>query len=149
MFPVECVARGYLTGSGWKEYKASGTVCGIPLPAGLLFRCAMPALLLGYALVAAALRGASADVWLLALLTTAGYLAQRLGLQRLPALLGLALAPTLESDLQRTLQAAGGDWGVFLSRPWSASLLMAGALLFVVALLRPVRPSKELHLAED
>ncbi len=35
MFPVECVARGYLTGSGWKEYRVSGTVCGIPLPAGL------------------------------------------------------------------------------------------------------------------
>ncbi len=35
MFPVECVARGYLSGSGWKEYKASGTVCGIKLPVGL------------------------------------------------------------------------------------------------------------------
>jgi phosphoribosylaminoimidazole-succinocarboxamide synthase len=35
MFPVECVARGYLAGSGWKEYKASRTVCGIPLPEGL------------------------------------------------------------------------------------------------------------------
>jgi phosphoribosylaminoimidazole-succinocarboxamide synthase len=35
MFPVECVARGYLSGSGWKEYKASGTVCGIKLPTGL------------------------------------------------------------------------------------------------------------------
>ena len=35
MFPVECVARGYLSGSGWKEYKASGTVCGITLPTGL------------------------------------------------------------------------------------------------------------------
>jgi len=35
MFPVECVARGYLAGSGWKEYKASGTVCGIKLPGGL------------------------------------------------------------------------------------------------------------------
>ena len=35
MFPVECVARGYLSGSGWKEYKASGKVCGIQLPAGL------------------------------------------------------------------------------------------------------------------
>src|SRR5450432_182614 len=35
MFPVECVARGYLSGSGWKEYQASGSVCGIPLPAGL------------------------------------------------------------------------------------------------------------------
>ena len=35
MFPVECVARGYLSGSGWKEYKASGSVCGIQLPPGL------------------------------------------------------------------------------------------------------------------
>ncbi len=35
MIEVECVARGYLAGSGWKEYAESGTVCGIPLPAGL------------------------------------------------------------------------------------------------------------------
>ena len=35
MFPVECVARGYLAGSGWKDYRASGSVCGIPLPSGL------------------------------------------------------------------------------------------------------------------
>lgn len=35
MFPVECVVRGYLAGSGWKEYKTAGTVCGIALPAGL------------------------------------------------------------------------------------------------------------------
>ncbi|MDO4574413.1 MAG: phosphoribosylaminoimidazolesuccinocarboxamide synthase [Planctomycetia bacterium] len=34
--PIECVVRGYLTGSGWKEYQQSGTVCGIQLPAGLL-----------------------------------------------------------------------------------------------------------------
>lgn len=33
--PIECVARGYLAGSGWKEYKQSRTVCGIPLPEGL------------------------------------------------------------------------------------------------------------------
>lgn len=35
MQPIECVVRGYLTGSGWAEYRASQTVCGIPLPAGL------------------------------------------------------------------------------------------------------------------
>ncbi len=33
--PIECVVRGYLSGSGWKEYKQSQSVCGIPLPAGL------------------------------------------------------------------------------------------------------------------
>ena len=35
MFPLECVVRGYLAGTGWAEYQQSGTVCGIPLPAGL------------------------------------------------------------------------------------------------------------------
>ena len=35
MIEIECVARGYLSGSGWKEYQANGSVCGIPLPAGL------------------------------------------------------------------------------------------------------------------
>jgi phosphoribosylaminoimidazole-succinocarboxamide synthase len=35
MFPVECVVRGYLSGSGWKDYKATGAVCGIQLPKGL------------------------------------------------------------------------------------------------------------------
>ena len=35
MFPIECVARGYISGSGWKEYKQHGTICGIPLPQGL------------------------------------------------------------------------------------------------------------------
>jgi phosphoribosylaminoimidazole-succinocarboxamide synthase len=35
MFPVECVARGYLSGSGWKDYQATGAVCGIALPGGL------------------------------------------------------------------------------------------------------------------
>ena len=35
MYPVECVVRGYITGSGWKEYKQTQSVCGIELPAGL------------------------------------------------------------------------------------------------------------------
>lgn len=36
MYPVECVVRGYLSGSGWREYKESGAVCGIELPRGLV-----------------------------------------------------------------------------------------------------------------
>src|SRR3954463_2222591 len=35
MFPVECVVRGYITGSGWKDYQSTGAVCGIELPGGL------------------------------------------------------------------------------------------------------------------
>ena len=43
MFPVECVARGYLAGSGLVEYVASGEVCGVPLPAGLVDGSRLPA----------------------------------------------------------------------------------------------------------
>jgi phosphoribosylaminoimidazole-succinocarboxamide synthase len=42
MYPVECVARGYLAGSGLAEYLAAGTVCGVPLPAGLVDGSALP-----------------------------------------------------------------------------------------------------------
>jgi phosphoribosylaminoimidazole-succinocarboxamide synthase len=40
--PVECVARGYLAGSGWKDYQATGGVCGIPLPPGLVESSRLP-----------------------------------------------------------------------------------------------------------
>jgi phosphoribosylaminoimidazole-succinocarboxamide synthase len=42
MYPIECVVRGYLSGSGWKEYQATGSVCGISLPAGLEFGDQLP-----------------------------------------------------------------------------------------------------------
>lgn len=42
MVPVECVARGYLTGSGWAEYQRTRTVCGIPLPDGLVDGAKLP-----------------------------------------------------------------------------------------------------------
>ncbi len=43
VLPIECVVRGYLAGSGWKEYRAGGTVCGIELPAGLRESDKLPA----------------------------------------------------------------------------------------------------------
>ena len=42
MFDIECVARGYLSGSGWKEYKQTRAVCGVPLPAGLTESAKLP-----------------------------------------------------------------------------------------------------------
>lgn len=42
IFPIECVARGYLTGSGWSEYKTNSRVCGIDLPEGLLDGSQLP-----------------------------------------------------------------------------------------------------------
>ena len=42
MFPIECVVRGYISGSGWKEYQADGKICGIQLPEGLTFGAKLP-----------------------------------------------------------------------------------------------------------
>jgi phosphoribosylaminoimidazole-succinocarboxamide synthase len=42
MIQLECVARGYLSGSGWKEYKSTGTVCGVALPKGLVESSRLP-----------------------------------------------------------------------------------------------------------
>jgi phosphoribosylaminoimidazole-succinocarboxamide synthase len=42
MEPIECVARGYVSGSGWKDYQKTGAICGIPLPAGLLESAKLP-----------------------------------------------------------------------------------------------------------
>jgi phosphoribosylaminoimidazole-succinocarboxamide synthase len=42
VYPVECVVRGYLAGSGWKDYRASGTVCGVELPMGLIESSKLP-----------------------------------------------------------------------------------------------------------
>ncbi len=42
MIPIECVARGYLAGSGWREYRTEGTVCGVPLPGGLAESAELP-----------------------------------------------------------------------------------------------------------
>lgn len=42
MFPVECVVRGYISGSGWQEYQTTGEICGIKLPEGLTFGGKLP-----------------------------------------------------------------------------------------------------------
>ena len=42
MFPIECVVRGYISGSGWKEYQATGEICGVKLPKGLTFGAKLP-----------------------------------------------------------------------------------------------------------
>ena len=42
MFPIECVVRGYISGSGWKEYQETGEICGVELPEGLTFGGKLP-----------------------------------------------------------------------------------------------------------
>ena len=73
MFPVECVARGYLSGSGWKEYKASGTVCGIKLPQGLKESDELPEPIFTPAILALLTPCSSCDWFVIALTSAANY----------------------------------------------------------------------------
>ncbi len=58
--PIECVVRGYLSGSGWAEYKERGEICGIPLPKGLRESDKLPEPIF----TPASLRNQNAEIWL-------------------------------------------------------------------------------------
>ena len=63
MVPIECVARGYLSGSGWKEYKTGGTVCGISLPAGLRQADPLPRMRGSFGVNSLGVKDLSGNVW--------------------------------------------------------------------------------------
>jgi len=83
VFPVECVVRGYLAGSGWKDYQRTGTVCGLPLPPGLRQAARLPDVLFTPATKAASGHDESIDF---------ATLARRVGEGTAAALRQLALA---------------------------------------------------------
>jgi len=91
IFPVECVVRGYLAGSGWREYRTSGTVCGLALPAGIAQCAALPAPL--FTPATKALTGHDENI----------------SLERVQELIGTAAAQTLR-DRSLALYAKAADY---------------------------------------
>jgi TctA family transporter len=71
------------------------------------------------------------DVWMVAIFGVFGYLFIKLGCEPAPLLLGFILGPMMEENLRRALLLSRGDWSVFVTRPLSAGLLVAAALLLV------------------
>jgi putative tricarboxylic transport membrane protein len=72
-----------------------------------------------------------------------GYMFIKLGCEPAPLLLGLILGPMMEENLRRALLLSRGSWSVFVTRPISAGLLVAAALMVVIVLLPAVKSKRQ------
>ncbi|MDT9000531.1 tripartite tricarboxylate transporter permease [Paucibacter sp. APW11] len=91
----------------------------------------------------------SFDVYLTAAFALIGYVFYKLSCEPAPLLLGFILGPMMEENLRRALLLSRGDWGTFVSRPLSAGLLGAAALLVVLVMLPAVKSKREEAFQED
>ena len=73
----------------------------------------------------------------------------KLGVEPAPLLLGFILGPMMEENLRRALLLSRGDWMTFLSRPLSAGLLIAAALMILVVSLPSIRSKREVAFKEE
>jgi TctA family transporter len=89
------------------------------------------------------------DIWMVAMFGVIGYLFIKLGVEPAPLLLGFILGPMMEENLRRAMLLSRGDWSVFVTRPLSASLLAAAAVLLVIVMLPAVKNKREEAFVED
>jgi TctA family transporter len=89
------------------------------------------------------------DIWMVAIFGVIGYLFIKLGTEPAPLLLGFILGPMMEEYLRRALLLSRGDWSVFVTRPLSASLLVAALALLVVVMLPSIKAKREEAFVED
>ncbi|MDT7518877.1 tripartite tricarboxylate transporter permease [Rhodoferax sp. TBRC 17660] len=89
------------------------------------------------------------DIWMVGLFGIIGYIFIKLGTEPAPLLLGFILGPMMEEYLRRALLLSRGDWSVFVTRPLSASLLLAALALLVVVMLPSIKAKREEAFVED
>jgi len=88
------------------------------------------------------------DVYLTAVFAVVGYVFYKLSCEGAPLLLGFILGPMMEENLRRALLLSRGDWSTFLTRPLSAGLLVAAALMVVIVMLPSIKSKREVAFAE-
>ncbi len=89
------------------------------------------------------LNNSSFDVYMGAIFAVVGYIFYKLSCEPAPLLLGFILGPMMEENLRRALLLSRGDWSTFLTRPLSAGLLVAAALMVVVVMLPAIKSKRE------
>jgi TctA family transporter len=89
------------------------------------------------------------DVFMAAGFGIVGYAFFKLGCEPAPLLLGFILGPMMEENLRRALLLSRGDWTAFVTRPLSAGLLIAAALMIVVVSLPSIKSKREEAFLED
>ena len=91
----------------------------------------------------------SFDVYMTAAFSLVGYLFYKLSCEPAPLLLGFILGPMMEENLRRALLLSRGDWGTFMTRPLSAGLLIAAALMVVTVMLPSIKNKREEAFQEE
>jgi TctA family transporter len=112
------------------------------------YRFLFPAILTFCAIGTYTLNNNTFDVYLTAAFGVVGYLFYKLSCEPAPLLLGFILGPMMEEYLRRALLLSRGDWSTFVTRPLSAGLLIAAALLVVVVTLPNIRSKREVAFQE-
>ena len=113
------------------------------------YRYLFPAITLFCCIGVYTLSNSTFDVYLTALFALIGYVFYKLGCEPAPLLLGFILEPMMEENLRRALLLSRGDWGTFVTRPLSAGLLAAAALLIVIVSLPAIDRKREVAFSED
>jgi TctA family transporter len=107
------------------------------------YRFLFPAILTFCCIGLYTLNNSNFDVFIAALFGFIGYLFYKLGCEPAPLLLGFILGPMMEENLRRALLLSRGDWSTFLTRPLSAGLLIASALMIVVVALPSIKAKRQ------
>ncbi|WP_372529273.1 tripartite tricarboxylate transporter permease [Piscinibacter sp.] len=113
------------------------------------YRFLFPAITLFCCIGVYTLNNNTFDVYLTALFAVIGYVFYKLSCESAPLLLGFILGPMMEENLRRALLLSRGDWSTFMTRPLSAGLLIAAALMVVVVMLPTISKKREVAFVED
>ncbi|MFM6986203.1 MAG: tripartite tricarboxylate transporter permease [Hydrogenophaga sp.] len=113
------------------------------------YRWLFPAIVLFCAIGVYSTNNNTFDIWMVAGFGVIGYLFIKLGVEPAPLLLGFILGPMMEENLRRAMLLSRGDWSVFVTRPLSASLLAAAAVLLVIVMLPAVKSKREEAFVEE
>src|SRR5215510_5275464 len=112
------------------------------------YRFLFPAIVLFCCIGTYTLNNSSFDVYIAALFGFIGYIFYKLSCESAPLLLGFILGPMMEENLRRALLLSRGDWSTFLTRPLSAGLLIASALMIVIVALPSIKAKRQEAFAE-
>ncbi|MGH8796102.1 MAG: tripartite tricarboxylate transporter permease [Caldimonas sp.] len=113
------------------------------------YRFLFPAITLFCCIGVYTLNNNTFDVFMTAIFAFVGYAFYKLSCEGAPLLLGFILGPMMEENLRRALLLSRGDWGTFVTRPLSAGLLVAAALMIVVVTLPSIRKKREVAFKEE
>jgi len=113
------------------------------------YRLLYPAILVFCCIGLYTLNNNNFDVYMAVIFGLLGYVFYKLKCEPAPLLLGFILGPMMEENLRRALLLSRGDWSTFLTRPLSAGLLIAAALMIVVVSLPSIKRGREKAFQEE